>query len=371
MLVTWISLALAVLSKGIVAPVLTGGTLVLYMLISRDASPLRRMQFVLGVPLFLAITVPWFLLVQARNPEFAQFFFIHEHFQRFVNNGTEHIEAWWYFLVIVLIALLPVIWNARHWRPAPANVAGEFRVERFLFIWCAVVLVFFSMSSSKLASYVMPLMPAAAVLLARVTAAQATAYRRALITLLIVLVIAAIGIVASGRKAGSLPTTALVWAGAVPVLCAALLLYQWKGGSSELGRRWITLGAAGIASIQCLSLCYAAVYPGRSTHKVVDEIAGLITPDTHLYGVAQYRQSLGWYLRREIELYNYHGELAFGMQHAGPGAWPRDRGQFLVLWRQESKAIAFIDKDIYPDLHANGMPGRIVASDARSIVVSR
>jgi len=76
MLVCWAAAALAVLSKGIVVFVLAGGTLVLYCLAERDLRPWRRMHFGLGVPLFLALAVPWFVVVSLRNPDFVQFFFV-------------------------------------------------------------------------------------------------------------------------------------------------------------------------------------------------------------------------------------------------------------------------------------------------------
>jgi 4-amino-4-deoxy-L-arabinose transferase-like glycosyltransferase len=49
-------------------------TLVTYVAVTRDLSLLRRLQPAAGLPLFLAITLPWFLVVQSRNPEFFQFF---------------------------------------------------------------------------------------------------------------------------------------------------------------------------------------------------------------------------------------------------------------------------------------------------------
>ena len=70
MLVAWAGLALAVLSKGIVALVLTGGTIVLYSLLTRDWSPWRRFDFLRGLPLFLLIAAPWFIAVSDANPEF-------------------------------------------------------------------------------------------------------------------------------------------------------------------------------------------------------------------------------------------------------------------------------------------------------------
>jgi hypothetical protein len=149
-----------------------------------------------------------------------------------------------------------------------------------------------------------------------------------------------------------------------------LIVYLWRAADASLARRWLALAATTIAGVQCVSMCYAATFTSRSAASLASEIEGQVTPDTELYAVNQYRHSLSWYLRREMRVYDYSGELAFGMGHSdGPGE--QNRVQFLESWQHETKALAFIDYDVYDALRAAGMPGRIVARDARSIVVSR
>src|SRR5262249_24956375 len=92
MLLAWLAAALAVLSKGIVVGVLAGGTLVLCSLLERDVRPWRRLHVLLGLPLFLIVTVTWFVAVSARNPSFLEFFFIHEHFARFLTAVHKRVE---------------------------------------------------------------------------------------------------------------------------------------------------------------------------------------------------------------------------------------------------------------------------------------
>ena len=62
--------------------------------VAAAASGLRR------AALFLAIAAPWFVVVSLRNPEFFDFFFIHEHFTRFLTNEHQREGAWWYFIPI-------------------------------------------------------------------------------------------------------------------------------------------------------------------------------------------------------------------------------------------------------------------------------
>src|SRR2546428_751625 len=61
----------------------------------------------LGIVVFLAIAAPWFFLVSRANPEFAEFFFFHEHFSRFLTQAHRRVEPWWYFVPIVIFGFLP------------------------------------------------------------------------------------------------------------------------------------------------------------------------------------------------------------------------------------------------------------------------
>lgn len=70
----WIALALGVLAKGIVAVVLVGGTIFLYLLLCRQWKSLALMKWPVGLPLCLLLAVPWFVVVAARNPEFNHLF---------------------------------------------------------------------------------------------------------------------------------------------------------------------------------------------------------------------------------------------------------------------------------------------------------
>ena len=107
------------LSKGIVVGVLAGGALVLYTLLERDAGRWRRLHLRCGVPLFLLLAAPWFVLVTRRNPSFPGFFFVHEHFARFLTTVHQRVEPWWYFLPLLLLGVLP--WLAALVRAARAG----------------------------------------------------------------------------------------------------------------------------------------------------------------------------------------------------------------------------------------------------------
>jgi len=375
MLLTWAALALAVMSKGVVTLVLAGATLAAYLIAARDLSLLRRLQLRIGIPLFLVIVVPWFSLVQRRNPEFFQFFFIREHVERFLTTVDNRVEPFWYFIPIVAVALLPVIANWRNWRLAKIEgerAAGEFRAELFLLLWCAAVVVLFSFSQSKLASYVMPVMPPLAVVLARVTHAETSAFPRAKwISMSFLLLVATSLALIGWQRMGSLAAASLGWAIAGGAICIGYLVFDRLRPQHGLVQRWSALAAVSIATYQVLALCYAATYPARSGAVIAAEIHGSIDSNTRLYSVGQYRHSLSFYLQRPLLVYDYRGELDFGMHQAGMTDAELVPEKFLECWQGSNDAIAFIDPTSFAALVNAGMPGRILARDAHSIVMAR
>ncbi len=118
MLMAWGSAALAVLSKGLIGLVLPAGAVVLYTLLQRDWKLWRRLHFGSGLTVFLLLGAPWFILVSLKNPDFFHFFFIHEHFERFLTKVHHRYEPWWFFLPILIVGSLP-------WMPQQLAVLTE------------------------------------------------------------------------------------------------------------------------------------------------------------------------------------------------------------------------------------------------------
>ena len=101
-------MALAVLSKGLVGILIPGAVAVLYMLMHRDWRLLLRAQPWWTLAALLLLAAPWFVLVSARNPEFAHFFFILQHFQRYLSRaGFDRYQPAWFFLPVLALGFLP------------------------------------------------------------------------------------------------------------------------------------------------------------------------------------------------------------------------------------------------------------------------
>jgi 4-amino-4-deoxy-L-arabinose transferase-like glycosyltransferase len=368
MLLTWLCLGLAVLSKGIVALVLAGGTLFIHMIVTRDLRPLRRWHVALGVPLFLSVTLPWFVAVSLRNPEFPGFFFIHEHFARYLTDVADRVEPWWFFLPCLLVGVLPWI---RHVWPAVRAVWSKGTrdpgdsVAWFLLIWCGFVFLFFSASHSKLPPYVMPLMPPLAVLLAPRIAEHLNSVRQAAWIACAFVLVIAVGLpIAAARKIGMVPQVMLVWSTLAVFIAVAASFVTWRTV------RWVPAALGSMLAYQALMMSYSAFPPARTAKALAEAIRPLVGPNTELFSVNQYRQSVPPYLGRTMRMVMYRGELHFGLGQEQAGFVPT-LDAFIDQWAHSSDAVAFVDPDIMEELKARGVPFRMRAFDGRSFVVSR
>jgi 4-amino-4-deoxy-L-arabinose transferase-like glycosyltransferase len=371
MLLAWLAAALAVLSKGIVVGVLTGGTLVVYTLIERDARPWRRLHLMLGLPLFLLVAVPWFIAVNARNPSFAEFFFVHEHFARFLTTVHKRVEPWWYFLGLLIIGALPWLWVLpgacrRAWlEPARDN---QFKPLKFLLIFCGVTIVFFSVSESKLAPYILPMMPPLAAIIGAHLAQSPTFVRQMARFTGGLLLFLAVGFsVFAIRRYGFLPPTALPWLIAASIAAAYGVFATWKRDATGTAVVWATAASA-ILGWQCLLSAYTEL-PERSSYKLVMTVKPLIGPQTELFTIGQYRETLSPYLQRTLTLVDFEGELEFGISQEPERAL--SAAAFLAHWNASTNAVAFISPGIIDAWRARGLQGRVIGGDNRTLVVSR
>jgi 4-amino-4-deoxy-L-arabinose transferase-like glycosyltransferase len=387
MLVCWATAALAVLTKGIVVFVLAGGTLIAYSVVERDLRPWRRMHLALVLPLFLALATPWFIVVSLRNADFAKFFFIHEHFQRFLTREAQRVEPWWYFLALLVVGALPwLLALARAalaaWRDTGLNY--NFKPLKFLLLFSVLTLVFFSTSSSKLATYILPMFP----LLAAFTGV-AVVDRPGFLTRAtrvgagLALLVAAGLLVYSRHRDGMIPAQALDWAAAGTLAALGAVAASWRrGGAAAAASRGSESadGAGGswvvallfIFVWQALLCEYTVIPPSRSAYALVQAVAPQVSPATALYSVGEYRQTIPPYLGRTLTLVGYEGvgELDFG-EASEPGRQTATPQQFVRQWDASHDAIAFFDPRVWDHYRRQGLPGHVIARDSFTIAVSR
>ncbi len=165
-----VACAAAVLLKGLIGVVLPGGAIVFWTIWTGRWRTLARVFSPGPLLVFLALAVPWHVAMARRHPDFLQFYFVHEHFDRFAKTEHKRTGPLVYFVPVLLAGFLP--WTAflGRWKetwPGLSRAAWRARAtEGFLWMFSGLVFVFFSVSRSKLIPYVLPIWPALAVLLA-------------------------------------------------------------------------------------------------------------------------------------------------------------------------------------------------------------
>jgi 4-amino-4-deoxy-L-arabinose transferase-like glycosyltransferase len=165
---------LATLAKGPVAIVLAALIIVAFAALRRDRRLLLRTLWPAGMVLYLVVTLPWFIAVQRANPEFFRVFFLQHNLERYTTDLYRHHQPFWYYLPVALLALVPwivfviaaVVDAARDWRFSTEQPPGAEDLRTFLTLWLLLPIVFFSFSQSKLPGYILPSIPAGAILLA-------------------------------------------------------------------------------------------------------------------------------------------------------------------------------------------------------------
>lgn len=172
------SMALGMLAKGPVAPFLAAVVIVVFAAATREWRLIFRTLWFPAILLFCAIALPWYFAVQLRNPEFFREFILEHNLARFSSDLYHHRQPFWYYLPVTALALVPWIvfvvaafvrvvrawWSERKAKSLEHDLELQFSL--FACCWLIVPVVFFSISQSKLPGYILPAVPAGAILLA-------------------------------------------------------------------------------------------------------------------------------------------------------------------------------------------------------------
>jgi len=394
--------ALGTLTKGPVALVLTGGVGAVYLLIEKRGRELAQVPWLGCGLIFAAITLPWFALVSSRNPGFLRFFLIHEHLQRYAVS-TEHAWGPYFFVVAVIagmwpwICFTPIAIRAMLWpntiqdpnrvailKPletevnrAPADAGSALR---FTLIWFAVVFLFFSIPRSKLGSYILPGIPAAAILagyglslLPQIDPRRVSRGLGILASLNIVIALATLLVVPHVKELRALPALRLdlligLGAMAAGSVAASLL---WRAtrhapavaGAIALGMI-VTLGAMAKAREDAAAL--------DSYRELARAIAHELRPGCVMASYRHHVQALPFYTGWPEVLVGYRGELApWGSSVDAAAAFINTDDALRSVWGSGRCVILVINR---PDFEVVGptltpQPRRI-GSEGKKIAIT-
>ncbi|HEX7465236.1 MAG TPA: phospholipid carrier-dependent glycosyltransferase, partial [Usitatibacter sp.] len=321
----------------------------------------------------------WFLAVSSANPEFARFFFIHEHFERFLTQEHRRVQPAWFFVPILFAGFLPWMFAlpaaiAIAWR---GEARRDFQPLRLAILWGAFVLAFFSASGSKLPAYILPLFPPLALVVGRYLV-TAPARRLALWV--------APGIpfaLALGWLAWRYPSdakdewTAAMYLGAQPWALAAAMVHLAASVAAvtllrkeRRGAAVATIAFAAILLVGCLEMGYRHLSPRQSGFEVAERMKPYLTPATRVYSVSHYDQTIPFYIARTVTLVAYVDEFETG-EKAEPALWIPGIEAFAAQWQRPGDALAIMQPGAFEKSKAAGLPMQVLHEDPRRVLVRK
>ncbi|KWF63617.1 glycosyltransferase family 39 protein [Burkholderia multivorans] len=383
MWVCWAAMAFAVLSKGLVGVILPGAVLVLYTLIARDWALWKRLYLVSGLVIFFAIATPWFVLVQQRNPEFFNFFFIVQQFRRYLTPEQNRPGPFYYFVPVLLVGFLPwlsVAWQSvRHALRMPRQPNG-FSPMLVLLIWSAFIFLFFSASHSKLISYVLPVAPALALIIgAYLPLLGADRFRRHLLGYLVFFVAAAFGIIflayqGDARTPNALYRAFQIWLYVGLAIAAVLTLFAaWlnrrvgvTAALAAFGAAWLMFGTIGGTGHDE----FGRYSSGALLAPAVRAELAKLPPDTPFYSIEMLDHTFPFYVGHTTIMVHRQDELAFGIS-VEPNKWVPTVDEWIARWKQDTHALAIMPPGEYDALVKQQVPMRVIARDNRRVIVEK
>ncbi|QWD62473.1 glycosyltransferase family 39 protein [Polynucleobacter sp. MWH-UH25E] len=376
----WIFMALATLSKGLIGAAIPAMVFVIYSISAWDWKIWTRLRLFSGLILFLVITAPWFILVAQRNPEFLEFFFIHEHLQRFTQDAHSRTGPIYYFVPLLLIGLLP--WIAQ--LPGSIAQAWQERSRTFscgwlLSCWFIVIFVFFSISHSKLPGYIIPIFPALALLIGNRldrllghTNSMSFSWKLQTIGFALLAAIGFFFLSEIGKQARSDEIEAyaqyVYWI--IAALIALLIFNLYASFQSKRN---------GISSIVSFAwgffLCAIIAGTGHETLgravsgiDLVNQVKSTIPEKVNFYSVRLLDHTVPFYLGRTMIMVQSPDELEFGVNQE-PDLWVPTMETFMARWKEDQSAYAIMVPEVFIELQGLNLPMQEVGRDSRRVIV--
>ncbi len=348
----YVFMALATLCKGLIGFLIPGAVMFLWLLMLGKWRSLRPFYPFSGIVIFLAIALPWHVQAALANhsaqhsQDFLWFYFVHEHFERFTTTVHRRYEPWWWFLPFLVGGLFP--WIVFGWQSVARSLRGGWKARHehadawFLVIWIVFIVVFFSASQSKLIPYILPVIPACAVLIGRYVAERRatpleTGFGRGAWAFIALAVGLGLALPFVPRSAGLEGLTqrfpfALGLFSAILLGGAAFTAFALRKRQPQ---RVIAGMAATVAVLFAAAASMGGAIEGSSTLALSRILQKTLKPEDRVFHVGLYAQDMPAYLARQVDVAGYEGELEFGIESepdktAGRFI-PRDR--FVAEWQ--------------------------------------
>jgi len=276
----WAAMAFGVITKG---PVALAVPLIVAIPFAIWHKKTRHLASVAGLLLFVVIIAPWVWAISRVVPDFLQYVLVTETAQRLTTGALKRTGPPWYFIPYVIGGALP--WSFAIFGQRTTDNRQPL-LDRYLILWIAVPFIFFSLSQSKRPQYILPLMPAIALLAARRTSHRAAAIALAVVGALLLAAIPFVHV--------DYPLTPALILGISALVCGVLAIFV-RGAISVIALSIPML----LIPIVTNPLMHA-IAARRSTQSLISQIRPYLAPDTEVIGIEAFTGSMAFYLQRPI-----------------------------------------------------------------------
>lgn len=344
-------IALAVMTKGILAIMLPGAIIFLWILLLHQWEKLRRIYLISGIAIVLIIALPWHLLVASHHPEWFHFYIIHEHFQRYLSDVSLRSQPFWFFFAALLVGLLP--WISFLPQSIKAVLPGGWQKRRehaetwFLLIWAVFALLFFSLSKSKLLPYILPVFPPLALIIGRFWTLQ-DGQKKPLRLISgyvingVAFVVVAIGLPIATHiqsVADKLNPSFLPWVNPASFIIGLTGLYWiWRARQASTLSIWpLAIGAAVLAM---LANPLIALFQPPTIKPIVTQLHKSLQADDLVFSYEEYFHDLPLYLGKTVGVVEaIHEEQSYGLEWEDHTDRYMKMNPFRKIWGNETQRV--------------------------------
>lgn len=327
-LIAYLFTAFAFLTKGLIAvafPCMIGG---IWIALMHRFDIFKKMHLSFGIVLFLAITMPWYLLVQRANPEFLHFFFVTQQVTRFLSAAAfNNPTPVWFYLPVILFGFLP--WTAFLIFAAYKSIKNildnrtQHSVELYLLLWVGIIFVFFSVPHSKTIGYILPVFPA-----------------------------------------------------------LALLVAHYLANAWEKWRLSFTLSTAATVVFLLIVTFHAGELNDRSAKPLVAELKTILTPQDEVVNYFKFYHDVPLYLEQRITLVanwndpdiaqkdNWVRELWFGMPFQQTSDWLIDENTFWQRFNSDKRVFVFLNDNYFAQFKSHAQHYFVIGKSNDIILLS-
>ena len=392
--------AAATLTKGLIGIVIPAMVIGAWIVLLWDWRLLRTIHLPTGLLLFFVLAAPWHVLAARANPEFAQFYFIHEHFQRYLTTVHMRYQPWWFFLPVLVLGMLPWIgllfpalrasMRSRAISAIPGGQAlragmprwqtrHAHREELFLLLWAGLVFAFFSASGSKLIPYILPMLPPLALLLGRYLAHADSAPKPKGLRSgfwLFLAATAALGAylaIELARRPEAQADVLRLGSGAYLMLAGLLLAalaHFFLGRLATVTRPLAVLAAGAALLVLALGAALPALDDKYSVKALALELKARLLPTDEVTTLRAYYQDLPVYLARRITVVDWKGELEFGASQEDVSGWMIGEAEFRRRWQSRNTVYMITERENLDWLRAQGLSHHVLKATGDNVLLS-